>query len=344
MAKVTMGPLVGSIKGKIGSLIFSSWKGRAYTKNMPITVANPRTVDQGRVRTNLANIARAWKDLPIVLKTLWEEYAQTFSGIAPIGTGGLIPQHSNLMSGFNAFQSINTRLLNVGLILVSTPPNLSAPSPSLVEISESYNYFFKVAVTIPADTVVAGDIVRFFVKAGLEGASGYNVYNHLLIGGDITPGADTVIEHVIHTIKLGGGGSFAEVPLMFLQNAPVQVQCDVVLANGGKGAPSGILSFYISDNVEIEISNFYGTVEIGFSEDCTSYVALASCGATEEQIFGAALYACSVGAAISWAATLIAADLAALVVLGYFDNLAAYGAVDYLVPIAGTELLINSWT
>jgi hypothetical protein len=343
MAKITMGPLVGSVKGKLGSVVFSSWKGRAYAKNMPITVANPRTPDQGRVRTNLANISKSWRALDPVLKTLWEEYSQSFSGIAPIGTTALIPSHSNLMSGFNAFQSINTRLLNIGLEMVNTPPNISAPSPSNFEIINNYNHSFDVEVTIPADTVAENDVLRIFIKAGLEGSNAYNAVNHKFTAGEITPGSDTVITYNFPVVRMGGGHNFAEVPLWLLQDISIQVQSDVVLLNGAKGSPSGILNFYISQDVETEISTFYNATSVGYKADTDAYVVLASCGATDVQIFAGMLKGAQVRLGLDWTAITGAADLAALVILGVEDTIADACLQNDLIPIAGSETLSNPW-
>jgi hypothetical protein len=92
----TMGVLrqgiFGSVSGKIGNLIGSSWKGIAVLKTMPASVANPKTAGQIAQRTKMTNVvAFAQLILATIIKPLWDRF-------------------SVQMSGFNDFVSTNLQL------------------------------------------------------------------------------------------------------------------------------------------------------------------------------------------------------------------------------------------
>jgi hypothetical protein len=56
MAIIKQG-ILGGLSGKIGSVVGSSWKGRAILKSLPLSVANPRTAGQVSQRTAFALIS-----------------------------------------------------------------------------------------------------------------------------------------------------------------------------------------------------------------------------------------------------------------------------------------------
>lgn len=49
--------ILGGFSGKVGSVIGSSWKGRAVMKAQPLSVSNPNTAGQQAQRTSFKNIA-----------------------------------------------------------------------------------------------------------------------------------------------------------------------------------------------------------------------------------------------------------------------------------------------
>ena len=81
--------ILGGFKGKVGSVIGTSWKGKAVMKSMPLSVANPRTAGQVLQRNKFKTIVElASGILASIVKPLWDRFA---SG----------------MSGYNAFVSAN---------------------------------------------------------------------------------------------------------------------------------------------------------------------------------------------------------------------------------------------
>ena len=51
--------ILGGFSGKVGSVVGTSWKGRAVMKAMPLSVANPRTTGQVQQRTKMAGVVAA---------------------------------------------------------------------------------------------------------------------------------------------------------------------------------------------------------------------------------------------------------------------------------------------
>lgn len=73
--------ILGGFSKKIGNVVGSSWKGIAYMKSLPLSVANPRTSAQVAQRSKFANVsAFASSLLTQIVKPLWDRFAQMQSG------------------------------------------------------------------------------------------------------------------------------------------------------------------------------------------------------------------------------------------------------------------------
>lgn len=55
--------ILGGFSGKVGSVVGTSWKGRAVMKAMPLSVANPRTTGQVNQRTKFSQCVALAKEL-----------------------------------------------------------------------------------------------------------------------------------------------------------------------------------------------------------------------------------------------------------------------------------------
>lgn len=55
--------ILGGFSGKVGSVVGTSWKGRAVMKAMPLSVANPRSTGQVNQRTKFSACVELAKDL-----------------------------------------------------------------------------------------------------------------------------------------------------------------------------------------------------------------------------------------------------------------------------------------
>lgn len=73
--------ILGGFSGKVANIVGSSWKGIAYMKSLPLSVANPRTAAQVAQRDKFAqSVAFAKVILVPYIKPLWDRFAQQESG------------------------------------------------------------------------------------------------------------------------------------------------------------------------------------------------------------------------------------------------------------------------
>lgn len=80
MGKIKQG-ILGAVSGKVGSVVGSSWKGKAIVKIKPASVANPKTAGQIAQRTKFSHaVAFAGSFLATIVKPLWDRFASGMSG------------------------------------------------------------------------------------------------------------------------------------------------------------------------------------------------------------------------------------------------------------------------
>lgn len=73
--------ILGGISGKVANVVGGSWKGIAYLRSLPLSVANPNTPAQQAVRGAFSNCtAFAVKILGAILQPFWNQYASGQSG------------------------------------------------------------------------------------------------------------------------------------------------------------------------------------------------------------------------------------------------------------------------
>lgn len=113
--KVVFGGGVADARGSIAGNTFSRNKGGAYSRQR-VTGINPNTPLQNEVRTILSQLATEWSSLLTqTQRDGWGTFAQNF----PItnNLGAVI-----YLTGQQAYQRINQRLLNAGLSKIATAP------------------------------------------------------------------------------------------------------------------------------------------------------------------------------------------------------------------------------
>jgi len=125
MAKVT-GPLQSNeARGKIGALIFNTWR-TVSTVKIFRSPSQPRTARQLIVRAFLSTCSRAWAALDASEKLSWTTWANGHT--VADWTGQQIR-----MTGADAYTRHSTRLLDQGKSVVDTAPSVAGPaSPAAV--------------------------------------------------------------------------------------------------------------------------------------------------------------------------------------------------------------------
>lgn len=118
MAKV-VGPLHASeARGKMGGLVYNSWRGFATVKAKHAP-AQPQSTKQLLVRAICVVCARAWALLST--QALWNAYAQTHTLVDWTNT----PKR---LTGANWYVMLSSRLLKRSITVVATPPIVAAPA------------------------------------------------------------------------------------------------------------------------------------------------------------------------------------------------------------------------
>ncbi len=118
MARITPSALIDDIKGSVGGVTFSSWKGMSYVKAKAKSVRNPATVAQVAIRSAMTFFARRFfDDLTDAQRAEWDQYAQEVASAERSdqvqgGFGArVVPQRQFQRSGYNWFLAINVRLV-----------------------------------------------------------------------------------------------------------------------------------------------------------------------------------------------------------------------------------------
>ncbi len=118
MARITPSALIDDIKGSVGGVTFSSWKGMSYVKAKAKSVRNPATADQVAIRNGLTFFARRYfDDLTDAQRAAWDQYAQEVASAERSdqvqgGFGArVVPQRQFQRSGYNWYIAINVRLI-----------------------------------------------------------------------------------------------------------------------------------------------------------------------------------------------------------------------------------------
>ena len=129
MARITPSALVDDIKGSVGGVTFSSWKGMSYVKAKAKSVRNPGTNVQVQIRAALTFFSRRFfDDLSDGQRAAWDQYAQEVASAERSdqvqgGFGSrVVPKRQFNRSGYNWYIAINVRMRReVGVAIYSAP-------------------------------------------------------------------------------------------------------------------------------------------------------------------------------------------------------------------------------
>lgn len=183
MCAVIKRGILGGFQNKIANVVGGSWKGIAYMRSLPISVANPRTAAQTAQRDKFAGAVKAASELlPSIVKPLWDRFAQYKSGYnafiaANIDyfTGGFIanPVDLVLSQGTLAYSAISSIVADVslGTIVINFNPTPIGDGSATDEIyaacySGSAKVFEGFAIGQPRSTGIATMTPSFPLVAG----------------------------------------------------------------------------------------------------------------------------------------------------------------------------------
>lgn len=129
MAKVKSPLLSIEARGRVGGLVYNTWRGRNYVKTNT-SPTGQGTTKRLAAQALLTTVSRLWKGIGATLIAGWNQYAIDH----PVTDWSNAPGHN---TGFNWYVSCNVRLSLLGLATVNTVPTVSAP-PAIANLSVSY--------------------------------------------------------------------------------------------------------------------------------------------------------------------------------------------------------------
>ncbi len=104
MATIKLNPIITDIRKRMGSNVFSKWKGINYVRGY-VVPTNRNTEEQASVRSTFLNLVNVWKNLGTTVQNTWNAFA----------TG------KNL-TGYNAFIAENFRNMKSDLAMIIAKP------------------------------------------------------------------------------------------------------------------------------------------------------------------------------------------------------------------------------
>lgn len=124
---IKWGALVVDGRGKIGGQVASKNRAGAYMRNK-VTPVNPATAAQNTVRSRMATLSQAWRDLTEAERASWNAAVENFAKTNIFGD-------LKNPSGFNLYQRLNNNLLAVGAAAIDAAPEVEAvPTEPIVSL------------------------------------------------------------------------------------------------------------------------------------------------------------------------------------------------------------------
>lgn len=101
MATIHVSAIINRIFGRLGSVIYQTYKGTDYVRLSPEVWTNPNTFRQQQIRANLTLMTRAWDSVPPSCQQLWDTFA-SLKGCHYFGRQAYISLNCNLLNASHA--------------------------------------------------------------------------------------------------------------------------------------------------------------------------------------------------------------------------------------------------
>jgi hypothetical protein len=237
MAKLSYGTLIKDIRGKIGGVVFSQWKGIPFARLKPTTFRYPWESElNSACRTSVDRLVKAWRDnLSQTQRDAWETYATYLATLTTVYDK--LPGRKDIggtMSGYNAFILTNLLSFSVGYsaIIEDNPSAEVDPiAPTLVDFTFEAGPPRNLVIEFTYDEV---PVPETFVRLWLRGKR----YAHLLLAKyqDATDETDIEVDAM----------NFAQGSTLDLPADIYQAQMDAVNQFGRFSPPSVIKTLQVT--------------------------------------------------------------------------------------------------
>lgn len=167
--------ILGGFKNKVGSVVGTSWKGRAVMKAMPLSVANPRTAGQVEQRTKFKAATQLGSMLLAgIVKPLNDRFAGNVSGY-----NSFVKRNVENYDDFSSEWS--TVSISKGKMAAPQDYDVNITTVSLTKIEWSTNVFDQ--YQMPTDRVFVAIID---IKSDAEATSGSEIIGVTRSSGQAT--------------------------------------------------------------------------------------------------------------------------------------------------------------
>ena len=158
--------ILGGFSGRVGGVVGSSWKGIAYMKTLPLSVANPKTAAQVAQRNSFSqSVLVAVQILSTLIKPLWDRFSVQMSGFNEFLQINIEKYDEALDNAWRNFIMSKGKMAATAIVTASIAADNSSAIVTWVDDSGSG---LKLITDVPFITVVDVDGVSI---AGLEGVS-----------------------------------------------------------------------------------------------------------------------------------------------------------------------------
>jgi hypothetical protein len=192
MAKL-LGPLHSSeARGRLGGLIFNTWRGIATVKSFT-SPAQPRTERQLSIRAMHTRLIRGWGILTVSVTDAWNQYAALNPVIDWTG-------NPKRLTGLNWYTRLNIILLDLAKTILTLPPAGPAPDAVLGLIATGSAGSISCAFTPSTGTAITTDLWAHGPhSAGVQGKL-ERAKHRLYAPGETSPGVISGLAPGTYTI------------------------------------------------------------------------------------------------------------------------------------------------
>jgi hypothetical protein len=171
MARIEYASMIKDIRGSVGNIVYTQWKGLPCARMAPTVFRYPwESVLNAKQRDETAKLVNAWNNnLTTAQRAAWETYAAYLETLTTIYD--MIPAKkypSGTMSGYNAFLLVNLLSRSIGFtaIIEDEPSAEEIPiAPTLVDCVGTSGPPRKITVSYTYDAVpTATTFVRIWAR------------------------------------------------------------------------------------------------------------------------------------------------------------------------------------
>ena len=192
MAKVTNPLMSSEARGRVGGIVYNTWRG-ARTVKVKTAPAQPRTPRQLLMRAYCTTIARRWAVLTSLQRDGWVAYAAAHPSTDWTNS-------AKRLTGINWFVKLSTRLLDMAKTVVDTAPITNAPANVAALVCTGGSGQISCAFTVYAGTSTTIDLWTHGPRSAGVTSTLVKARHKLYGPGETTPQVITGLPAGLYTV------------------------------------------------------------------------------------------------------------------------------------------------